>query len=115
WPEAVEQGLIAARNMAGVKTIRVDGAALNSVEIAGIPIVSIGDIDGSPNDDVITFHKDSCYRKVVIRDKVVRGVLCVGDIRHAGVLGNLVRRQAEVDHLERIAQPTFSFADFMAM
>ncbi|MDF2501177.1 MAG: nasB [Anaerosporomusa subterranea] len=115
WPEAVEQGLIAARNMAGVKAIRIDGAALNSVEIAGMPIVSIGDIEGNANDDVITFHKGSCYRKVVMRDRVLRGVLCVGDIRHAGVLGNLVLRQTEVEYSERIAQPTFSFADFMAM
>jgi NADPH-dependent 2,4-dienoyl-CoA reductase/sulfur reductase-like enzyme len=66
WPEAVKQGLIAARYMVESKATRADGIALNSVEIAGIPIVSVGDIDGSPTDDVITFHKGSCYRKVVM-------------------------------------------------
>lgn len=115
WPEAVEQGLFAARNMAGNKASYSASNALNSVEIAGVSLVSVGDVEGDTNDKVFTFHKEDCYRKVVMRGRILRGVLCVGDIRQAGVLGNLVLRQTEIDSGGEIARPSFSFADIMAM
>lgn len=115
WPEAVEQGLAAARNMAGIKTAYTAGAALNAVEVAGVPIVSVGGIEDEAGDGSILFRKGDCYRKVVMRGKVIRGVLCVGDIRHAGVLANLVQRQAEIRCPDGIACPSFSFADYMAL
>jgi nitrite reductase (NADH) large subunit len=114
WPVAVEQGRIAAQNMAGSKTLFGGSVAMNSVEIAGIPLVSVGDIDGQPEDNIFVFQRSSTYRKVVTRGKIVRGVVCLGDIRQAGVIGSLVLRQAEVDSIEKLISPFFSFADLIA-
>jgi NAD(P)H-nitrite reductase large subunit len=101
--------------MAGSKTLFGGSVAMNSVEIAGIPLVSVGDIEGQPGDNIFVFQRSSTYRKVVTRGKVVRGVVCLGDIRQAGVIGSLVLRQAEVDSMEKLISPFFSFADLIAV
>lgn len=116
WPEAVQQGIIAAHNMANQRKLYTAGTALNSVEIAGVPIVSIGDIEGNPDDEVFEFRKGAIYRKVIIRGGILRGALCIGDIRRAGVLANMVLTQREIDLPSSwIADPSFSFADLMAI
>ena len=114
WPAAVEQGRTAGHNMAGQKKIfngRV--IAMNAVEVAGMPLVSLGDINEKPGDAVLIAHRHDAYRKVVMRDKIVRGVLCVGEIRQAGVLGALISRQVDIEEIERLISPYFSFADLI--
>jgi NAD(P)H-nitrite reductase large subunit len=115
WPVAVEQGRIAGHNMAGCKALYGGSVAMNSVEIAGTPLVSVGDIEGKPGDNIFVVQRSGTYRKVVTHGKTVRGVLCLGDIRQAGVIGGLVLRQAEVDSVEKLISPFFSFADLIAV
>ena len=45
WPIAVEQGRIAASNMTGQKALYDGTVTMNAVEIDGIPLISIGDIE----------------------------------------------------------------------
>jgi nitrite reductase (NADH) large subunit len=114
WPVAVEEGRVAAANMAG-QPLTFDGAvAMNSVEIAGVPLVSVGDIDGAPEDTVLVSRQEDSYRKIVVRGSVVRGILCLGDIRQAGVLGGLVLRQAEVGDPGSLLSPRLSYIDLIA-
>jgi NAD(P)H-nitrite reductase large subunit len=113
WPVAVEQGRIAAANMAGYKELYDGTVAMNAVEIGGMPLVSIGDIEGRPGDDVLAAQKNGSYRKVVIRDKRIRGVLFLGDIRQAGVIGRLISRRVETTEVEKLISPHFSFADLI--
>jgi nitrite reductase (NADH) large subunit len=115
WPVAVEQGRIAASNMAGQKKMYDGMAAMNAVEIGGLPLVSIGDIEGLPGDEIFTAHENATYKKVVIRNKRVRGVLCMGDIRHAGVIGRLISRRVEISEVERLMSRHFNFADLIAV
>jgi hypothetical protein len=50
---------------------------------------------------------------VVIRDKRIRGVLFLGDIRQAGVIGRLISRRVETTEVEKLISPHFSFADLI--
>lgn len=113
WPVAVEEGRVAAMNMAGQAETFGGSVAMNSVEIAGVPLVSVGDIDGAPGDEVLVHRQGDNYRKIVVRDGAVRGILCLGDIRQAGVLGGLVLRRAEVD-IESLLSPQLSYVDLIA-
>ncbi len=115
WPVAVEQGRIAASNMAGFKETYDGTAAMNAVEIGGMPLVSIGDIEGKAGDVCLIAQKHDAYRKVVVRDTIVKGVLCLGDIRQAGVIGRLVSHPVDIKEVERLISPYFSYADLIAV
>lgn len=113
WPVAVEQGRVAAANMTGCLEKFSPTVAMNSVEIAGVPLISVGDIEQHPGDEVWSEQRKNIYRKVIIRDKIVRGVICVGDVRQAGVLGNLVIRQKRVEHPEMLVRRDFSLVQLL--
>lgn len=115
WPVAVEQGRIAASNMTGCRAACDGMVAMNAVEVAGMPLVSIGDIEGRPGDDLLAARRNGTYRKVVIRDGKIRGVLFLGEIRQAGVIGRLISRRVETEEIERLISPHFSFADLIAV
>lgn len=114
WPVAAEQGRVAAANMAGQPS-RFDGSvAMNSVDIAGLALVSVGDIEGQDGDDVLVSQRAGAYRKVVLRGNRLRGVLCLGDIRQAGVLAGILWRQLEVSAPPLLLSPAFSVGDLIA-
>jgi NAD(P)H-nitrite reductase large subunit len=110
WPVAVEQGEVAACNMTGTQAEFKGSVAMNAIEIAGIPLVSIGDFEGEAGDEVLTSGVGASYRKLVLRGNRLRGVLCLGDIRQAGVIGSQVLRQAEVNDASSLISPHFNFA-----
>ena len=110
WPVAVEQGEVAASNMTGTQAEFKGGVAMNAIEIAGIPLVSIGDLEGETGDEVLTSGVGTSYRKLVLRGNKVRGVLCLGDIRQAGVIGSQVLHQTEVTDASSLISPHFNFA-----
>jgi len=113
WPVAVEQGEVAACNMTGGQAEFKGGVAMNAIEIAGVPLVSIGDFEGETGDEVLTSGAGTSYRKLVLRGSRVRGVLCLGDIRQAGVIGSQVLRQAEVNDASSLISPHFNFASLV--
>ncbi|HWR30329.1 MAG TPA: FAD-dependent oxidoreductase [Negativicutes bacterium] len=103
WPAAVEQGAIAGRNMAGCcKEQYLGYLAKNSVEIAGMPLVSVGNANGDDGDEILTYHNGDAYKRLVIADNRLKGFLLMGDIRKAGILAGAAQR------------PAFSFADLSA-
>jgi nitrite reductase (NADH) large subunit len=115
WPVAVAQGRIAASNMAGVRATYDGMVAMNALEIGGMPLVSIGDIEGRTGDEILAAQRNGTYRKVVIRDGKIRGVLFLGDIRQAGVIGGLISRPVEIAEVDRLVSPHFSYADLIAL
>ena len=114
WPAAIEQGRVAARNMAGCQTVYEGYLAMNSVDIAGVPIISAGDIFGTEADEVFSSCQDGVYKRLVIRNNVVRGALFLGEIRQAGVLVNNIFRYTKMENAQPLSQ-TFSFADLLAI
>jgi len=113
WPVAVEQGEVAAANMAGGQAEFTGGLASNAVEVAGVPLISVGDIEGQPGDEVLTSETGGCYRKLVLRGRVARGVLCLGDIRQAGVIASQILQQKELSDPASLLSRSFSFASLL--
>jgi nitrite reductase (NADH) large subunit len=101
--------------MAGGRATYDGMVAMNAVEIGGMPLVSIGDIEGRTGDEVLAARRNGTYRKVVIRDGKIRGILFLGEIRQAGVIGRLISRRVETEELERLISPHFSYADLIAV
>lgn len=114
WPAAVEQGILAARNMAAGRVAPYQSyLSMNSVEIAGMPIVSAGDINGGDGVDIVVSGNGSFYKRFAFKDNVITGFLLMGDICQAGVLAGALRRSERV-RPEAVMSPAFGYGNLMA-
>jgi NAD(P)H-nitrite reductase large subunit len=112
WPNAVKQGKIAGYNMAGNQKEYEGSLPMNSVELCGIPTISVGVTD--PPDEKgyekIEFlnAKRSIYKKVILQEEVIVGAIFVGDINRAGIYTGLIKNRVQVsDFKEHLLQDNF--------
>ena len=99
WTEAFRQGRIAGYNMAGSSKGYNGSLAMNSVELCGVPTVSVGETD--PADDgaeiIEKFDtKKRIYKKVILRDDIINGFIFINDIDRAGIYTGLIRDRINV-------------------
>ena len=95
WPAAVEQGKIAALNMAGIKTCYDGSLSRNILRVFGLSIFVAGQgrADG-PEIKVST--GPGFYRKIVMDKGVLKGFIFIGEVRHEGLYRDLLQRQVDV-------------------
>lgn len=100
WPNAVRQGRAAGLDMAGAPAGYDGGVRVNAGSFFGLPVASAG-LTRTPEggEEVVLGPRDGFYRKVIIADGVVAGVILVGDVSAAGVWQNLIARRAPVGPL----------------
>jgi len=96
-PLAYEQGMVAGRNMAGGSHEYGGGVSMNSIEVMGFPIMSMG-VASDPGGDASeeTFRNGDIYRKLVFRGNTLIGAILAGDVDHGGVLTQLIRSQTDI-------------------
>jgi nitrite reductase (NADH) large subunit len=77
------QGRAAGANMAGKETIYEGTLQSHRLKVAGIDLVSMGDIDAESEDEcVVLSDEEKCvYRKLVIENHCVAGAILLGDLR----------------------------------
>jgi len=114
WPNAYRQGHVAGCNMAGVEKRYDDGFAMNSIEVCGVPTISVGLTDaptktGAPASssgsgpaegyEVIDAYDRGTltYKKLVLRNGCLVGAVLIGDIDRAGIYTGLIRDQVDVE------------------
>ncbi|WP_017873795.1 FAD-dependent oxidoreductase [Candidatus Caldatribacterium saccharofermentans] len=101
WPEAVRQGKVAGKNMAGRKVQYPGSLPLNVVEIGDVPLASCGVVN--PPDDtfeVLSRSEGDRYRKFVLLDGRLVGFVLVGDIEKAGLFVHLIRERLSLHSLK---------------
>jgi len=102
WPNAYLGGRIAGLNMAGIPTEYQGGTAMNAMKYFGINIVSAGMV--IPPDDsyeVISSKHDHVYKKVVLKDRLIVGMVFSGDIEKSGIIYNLMKDRVNVDSFKQ--------------
>jgi len=102
WPNAYIGGRVAGFNMAGVPTEYSGGTAMNSLKYFGLAIVSAGMM--TPPDDsyeVLTKKHDHTYKKVILKDGLVVGMVFAGDIEKSGIVFNLMKDGVNVDSFKQ--------------
>lgn len=101
WPTATEQGIIAGCNMAGVKRSYQGSLAVNSAVICGVGLISAGIMNLPPGVEGTVLRavdlEKNFYRKFVIKNDRLIGMIMVGKIEGAGVLSGLIRKRAKID------------------
>lgn len=97
WPNAYIGGRVAGFNMAGVPTEYQGGTAMNSLKYFGLAIVSAGMV--APPDDsyeVLSKKQNRTYKKVVLKDGLVVGMVFTSDIEKSGIVFSLMKDRVNV-------------------
>lgn len=98
WPNAYMGGRIAGFNMAGIPAEYQGGTAMNSIKYFGLDVVSAGMVN--PTDDsyeVLSKKYENNYRKVILKDGLVVGMVFVGDIEKSGIVFGLMKDKINAD------------------
>jgi len=117
WPCAVAQGRVAGLNMAG-KKLKYDGSlAMNSIEFFGLPVISMGVTRPKEKEYeqlVKEDEKNFVYKKVVLKENRLKGMILVNKIEQAGVMGILMRKKADVSPIKAmLLEDKFDFAKIL--
>jgi NAD(P)H-nitrite reductase large subunit len=92
WYNAKREGRIAAYNMLGMRTEYAGRLRANAVELLGVPLVSVGEVHAGAGEE-LTFEDPTgpVYRRLLLRDGRLVGVILVGQIDEAGALTYLLQ------------------------
>ena len=95
WPVAVEQAKVAAKNMLGMKIEYMPEFSRNLLPVFGLNIFT-GGISNKNEFDVYKRKSDMEYRKIILKDGVLKGFILIGDIGNFGAYTQIARRQINV-------------------
>lgn len=102
WPNAQKQGETAALNMCGSHVEYTDRYAIkNTINFFGLVSMCVGVILPQEGDVVIAREDSRKYKRVVLRDGKVVGVLLQGDISHGGIWQYLIKNQISISGIQK--------------
>ena len=102
WPNAQKQGETAALNMCGSHVEYTDRYAIkNTISFFGLVSMCVGVILPQEGDVVIAREDSRNYKRVVLRDGKVVGVLLQGDISHGGIWQYLIKNQISISGIQK--------------
>ena len=117
WPKAYYEGRTAGLNMAGRHEEFKGIFPMNSADFFGLPTMSAGVVN--PEDEgayemLVDYRPESrYYKKLLIRDEKIDGMIMIGDaVDRAGIILGLIRERANVQGFkDRLLDEHFSLAD----
>lgn len=89
-PNAYFQGRTAGLNMAGAETEFTNAIPMNAIGFFGLHVATAGVYEGETYARQ-TSPKD--YRKLFVKDGLLKGFILIGDITRAGIYTSLIRNQ----------------------
>jgi len=120
WPAAVEQGKIAGANMAGERLVYEGSVGMNSLEFFGLPVISLGmykaDESGGFEELKISHPGQGYYKKLIIKNNLLKGAILIGDIKNSGIFLRLIREKIDLSDLkDKLLADNFSYPQIMNM
>ena len=118
WPVAVEQGRIAGMNMAG-RPVQYHGSlSRNVIRIYDMDVMTAGLVNPPDEDGYETAVRHDpgkkLYRKMVLKEGVLVGMVLVNNIEQGGVIMNLIHRKTPLTvSKERLLDTSFNFAQLL--
>jgi NAD(P)H-nitrite reductase large subunit len=97
WPSAVAGGTVAGAAMAGQQHRYEGGTTLNALPYFGLSVGSAGVVNHDPAiHEILVASGPHHYRKVVLRDNIIVGMVFAGDTSKCGLLYALMKRKVDV-------------------
>lgn len=115
WPVAHLGGRTAGYNMAGKKASYLEGTAMSALKYFDLPIISVGKVNMKEADgyEVLVNHDlaKNLYKKIVLKDNVIVGMLFVNGVERAGTIFFLMKNHVNVKKFKRqLISENFSLA-----
>ncbi len=113
WPAAMEQGKIAGFNMVGQTTYYQGTIPANTLKVAGIDLLSVGEIDPDEKMESIVYKDEQAkiYRKLVVGEKMLIGAIFLGDIRGAKEIQKAITLKRDISLFkDKLKDLNFNFA-----
>lgn len=112
WPVAVEQGRIAALNMAGIEACYEGSLSRNIMRVFGLSILVAG--QGRADGPEIRVSAGlGFYHKIVLDKGVLIGFIFIGDVRNEGLYRDILHRQCDITAFADIfLKGTFAYPRF---
>ena len=104
WPNAGIQGAFAGANMAGAHKVFDGSIGMNSIEVAGVPCITLGQVNPPPQGYLVLSHaapENRLYKKLIFADGKLVGALLIGPIQQAGLLLWCINEQIDVNGIEK--------------
>ncbi len=95
WRTAREQGRIAALNMASLPISYEGSVAINTQKVFSLPIFTAG-MGREEGPEVLREQGNGFYRKLVIAEGILTGVIFVGKMKNEGLYPILLKRKIDV-------------------
>ena len=112
WSVAREQGHIAAMNMASIPIIYDGSVAWNVLEVFGLSILTIG-MGREEKPEVMREQGKEFYRKLVLDNGVLKGLIFVGDLKSGGLYLFLIKRKLDISSfIHPMLKNTFQYSNF---
>jgi nitrite reductase (NADH) large subunit len=113
WPAAQEQGRIAGANMAGQEIKYRGTVPSNTLKVVGIDLVSAGEIDAEGRMESIVTKDEArgTYRKLVLQNNIITGMILLGDIRGRDEIQRAIKIKKDVSAIkENLGYERFDFS-----
>lgn len=115
WPVAVEQGRVAALNMAGVPATCPGSLSRNILRVFGVSVFTAGAGCAGKGFDVRTTKGEELYRKIVLDQGIIKGLIFLGEVRNEGLYCSLIGRKADVsDCAESLLKGSYGYGRYLA-
>ncbi|BDF32604.1 nitrate reductase subunit beta [Lachnospiraceae bacterium] len=112
WPNATDQGRVAGKNMCGIPEMYTDTfAAKNTINFFGLVTLCVGRIREEEGDRIQIKEDRSQYKRAILRDGKIEGILLQGDISNAGTWQYLIKNKIDISDIQKDIF-SISYADF---
>ncbi|MFO8083051.1 MAG: FAD-dependent oxidoreductase [Desulfobacterales bacterium] len=118
WPEAVNQGRLAAMNMAGRKVACKGSLSRNVIRIFDVDVMTCGIVEppADSGHQVITKiePRKNFYRKMVFDNNVLVGMVMVNNIAQGGIFVSLIQSETPLRvPKENLLNPGFNYKQLL--
>ena len=112
WPNATDQGRVAGKNMCGIPEMYTDTfAAKNTINFFGLVTLCVGRIREEEGDQVQVREDRRQYKRAILRQGKIEGILLQGDISNAGTWQYLIKNKIDMSGMQKDLF-SISYADF---